>query len=162
MIPRRKNLCKCGCGQSCNKQYVHNHHGRKSTRYVVDGNGCWVWQLSTFKNTGYGKLEVQGKTLYAHRYYYQLAVGDIPKGKELDHKCKNILCVNPDHLEPVTHPTNVRRGSLTKLTSEDVSRIREQYAEGESQYKIAANFSISQGHVSDIVNGKRWLDDTSP
>ena len=38
-----------------------------------------------------------------------LAVGPIPDGREIDHLCRNHRCVNPDHLEPVTHLENMRR-----------------------------------------------------
>jgi hypothetical protein len=46
----------------------------------------------------------------AHRFAYENLVGEIPDGLALDHLCRNPRCVNPDHLEPVTHAENVRRG----------------------------------------------------
>lgn len=47
----------------------------------------------------------------AHRFAYELHKGPIPKGLEIDHLCRNTLCVNPNHLEAVTHRENVRRGT---------------------------------------------------
>lgn len=52
----------------------------------------------------------------------------MPKGKELDHvkeKCKHRHCINPDHLEPVTHLENVLRGKNTKISTETEEEIRE-------------------------------------
>lgn len=77
----------------------------------VDFTGpCWVWTGYTNAD-GYGKL-CRGTTTYAaHRVAYFGMVGEIPNGLELDHLCRNRACVNPDHLEPVTHHVNVMRGS---------------------------------------------------
>jgi hypothetical protein len=72
----------------------------------VDAVGpCWAW---TGGRSGgrYGMYRRQ----YAHRIAYEQLVGPIPDGLELDHLCRNTLCVNPDHLEPVTHAENTRRG----------------------------------------------------
>lgn len=76
----------------------------------VDESGCWLWTAST--NHGYGHFWVSpdvGK-VYAHRYAYELLVGPIPDGLEIDHLCKVRNCVNPEHLEPVTKEENWRRG----------------------------------------------------
>jgi hypothetical protein len=48
---------------------------------------------------------------YAHRVVYEILVGPIPSGLQLDHICSVPWCVNPDHLEPVTAKENTRRGS---------------------------------------------------
>ena len=53
---------------------------------------------------------MDGTAKKAHRVSWELLVGPIPEGLELDHLCRNHGCVNPDHLEPVTHAVNVRRG----------------------------------------------------
>jgi hypothetical protein len=64
---------------------------------------CWIWTGGT--NKGYGKTHGR----YAHRRAYELLVGPIPPGLELDHLCAVPLCVNPDHLEPVTRTENIDR-----------------------------------------------------
>lgn len=78
--------------------------------------GCWEWTLS-LNNHGYGIVSVgDGKQRYAHRVAYVAANGPIPKGLELDHLCRNPKCVNPDHLEAVTHFENHQRGKRATAT----------------------------------------------
>lgn len=81
-------------------------------RVNKDGpNGCWVWTGTRLQRGGYGVLLIKGKSTRAHRYAYQLLRGPIPDGLQIDHLCRNRLCVNPDHLEAVTLVTNVLRGN---------------------------------------------------
>lgn len=71
--------------------------------------GCWLWIAATIGD-GYASFMVSGKQVLAHRYAYEKKYGPVPDGKELDHKCRVRCCVNPDHLEPVTHKENINRG----------------------------------------------------
>lgn len=66
---------------------------------------CWLW-TGAVQNRGYGNF----RSKLAHRVSYEKYVGPIPKGLTLDHLCKNRLCVNPKHLEPVTQYVNNMRG----------------------------------------------------
>lgn len=70
--------------------------------------GCWLW-LGTESAT-YGQFWRAGRMHGAHRVAYEALVGPVPDPLELDHKCRVRCCVNPAHLEPVTHLVNVRRG----------------------------------------------------
>lgn len=86
-----------------------NTDQRGAIGYIIQEDGCWGWTGSPNGN-GYGHARVDGKTYVAHRYVYQSTVGPIPEGLQLDHLCRNRMCVNPSHLEPVTHRENVLRG----------------------------------------------------
>jgi hypothetical protein len=70
---------------------------------------CWLWTGGK-TGLGYGQLGVNGRAFLAHRWIYEVCNGPIPAGLELDHLCRNPGCVNPDHLEPVTHRINLLRG----------------------------------------------------
>lgn len=73
--------------------------------------GCWEWTGARTRN-GYGHVKVGGIHWMAHRYAYTVQVGPIPDGLQLDHLCRNRACINPAHLEPVSHGENLRRGRV--------------------------------------------------
>jgi len=60
---------------------------------------------------GYGYFHGDNGMMPAYRWAYEYCMGPIPEGLSLDHLCRNPRCVNPDHLEPVTHRENVLRGN---------------------------------------------------
>lgn len=75
-------------------------------------SGCWLWDSNTLWN-GYGTLTDmthKNRSVLAHRFSYELHKGPIPKGLRIDHLCRVRGCVNPAHLEAVTHQENCRRG----------------------------------------------------
>lgn len=119
--------CQCGCGGDTNiakktisakgivkgqpMRYLRGHSGswRESGGYAIDATtGCWVWQRSTCFQ-GYGQVWSNGKLQRAHRLFYEQHRGPIPERLQIDHLCGNRLCVNPEHLEPVTAIENTRR-----------------------------------------------------
>lgn len=69
---------------------------------------CWEW--TGCASRGYGQFRVGARMQQAHRVAYELLVGPTPEGLEIDHLCRNRACVNPSHLEPVTHRVNLLRG----------------------------------------------------
>jgi hypothetical protein len=72
-------------------------------------NGCWQWARPN-PQRGYGYLSVRGTLKLAHVIGWELFRGPVPDdGLEFDHLCCNTSCVNPWHLERVTHSENVRR-----------------------------------------------------
>ena len=72
--------------------------------------GCFMWFGAINITTGYGIIKIDGKQWLAHRAMYIIEKGEILEGLVLDHLCRNRWCVNPNHLEPVTHKTNILRG----------------------------------------------------
>lgn len=101
------------------------------TRYEVNEDGCWIWQGPLWAN-GYGKpsKHIHGTRL-AHRAFYLEHVGPVPEGYDVDHRCHNEdpmcvrgsecphrACVNPAHLQAVTHRENLIRGMAAQRMCE--------------------------------------------
>jgi len=74
---------------------------------------CWNWTGHIIRK-GYGYFHFDNKNGLAHRFAYKYWKGEIPKGLEIDHLCNNKKCVNPTHLEAVSHAENMRRAILPK------------------------------------------------
>lgn len=79
-------------------------------------DGCWQWTGATSPH-GYGRVNHLKKTWLSHRYVWTHLRGEIPDGLDLDHLCRNRSCVNPAHLEPVTHLVNMRRAERVARTT---------------------------------------------
>ena len=165
--------CQCGCGGKTSiasrtnvrrgwvrgepVSYIHNHHRRKTNRYIEVDMGystpCWLWQLARTRD-GYGQVGgPNGGTMLAHRLYYAQHRGPIPAYRQLDHLCHVTSCVNPHHLDPVTAAENIRRGSGTKLTAIDVQQIRQS---SETQAVLGRRYGVCQPHISRIKSRQTW------
>jgi len=70
---------------------------------------CWLWTAGRDRY-GYGQFWFAGRHVGAHGFAYQLLVGPVPDGLQIDHCCRVRHCVNPAHLEPVTCRENLMRG----------------------------------------------------
>lgn len=116
---------------------------------------------------GYGKVWT-GIREFVHRVSYRLAVGPIPDGMEVLHKCDNPPCFRPDHLFTGTHMDNMKDASVkgrlphgekhrdAKVTRDQVVEIRRLYRDGTSQRKLATRFGIDKSVVSRLVTRKTW------
>jgi hypothetical protein len=168
--------CHCGCRRlttlatkTCTKRavrkgdrlsYLPGHSPRNaSLRYTIDPiTACWNWQRKINPQWGYGSTSQDGQTVLAHRAMYEAYKGQIPEGLELDHRCENPRCVNPDHLEPTTTAENVRRSKRCKVTIAIANEIRARYAQGDiSQHALARQYPLSQTMISHIVNNLAWI-----
>lgn len=80
-------------------------------------DGCWIW-TAALDRAGYGRTEdtSQRRKVAVHRFMYELLVGPIPDGLQIDHLCRVRACCNPAHLEPVTSAENTRRGEPAQRT----------------------------------------------
>lgn len=81
-----------------------NELTRFLSKFIVQSSGCWLW-IGARTRDGYGRL-FPGR---AHRLAYEHWVGPIPIELEIDHRCHNRACVNPDHLDLTSHTVNNRR-----------------------------------------------------
>lgn len=100
--------------------------------YAPQLGPCWLWK-SGLNVGGYGAFQVGRGKRAAHRFSYELLVGPIPVGLQLDHLCRVTACVNPAHLEPVTCRENLLRGETW-------------------QARNAAKTHCPQGHPYDAAN----------
>lgn len=117
------------CGRPLRGPLYCNRHRKRYARYgdpLAFGSGrryptpeerfwpkvnktetCWLWTGYVDNDKGYGRFAYPGGTL-AHRFAYELLVGPIPDGLQVDHKCRVKSCVNPDHLQAVTQELNMQ------------------------------------------------------
>lgn len=134
-------LCECGCGKPTTivarsdlvagrikgqpNRYLRGHNP-KGTLPTLEARfwqkvdrgrlqDCWLW-LGSIDKCGYGRFWVGDRLDGAHRFAWELFIGPIPEGYELDHLCRVTHCVNPAHLEPVTHRENMGRGVKASQT----------------------------------------------
>lgn len=77
--------------------------------------GCWLW-IGLSMPTGYGCVNLNGRRWYCHRLMYHLLVGEISNGLHCDHLCRNRICCNPLHIEPVTPRENLLRSPITNAS----------------------------------------------
>ena len=82
----------------------------------TNASGCWLWSGST-NGVGYGMVTLFKQHRTIHSVFYEHFIGSVPEGKELDHKCRNRNCFNPNHLEAVTRRENLHRGSHQNMKS---------------------------------------------
>jgi hypothetical protein len=168
--PNPSGLCMCGCGQrtSLSRQtdlkrgyvagtpvrFCPGHGPHKTTpadRWMVDENGCWIWQWAVSPRTGYG----MHKGRPAHRVVWQEHHGPLAEGVHLHHRCEKRLCVNPAHLEPISAADHVRH-HRSPLTLEDAEAIRSAprgYGTGRA---LAAHYGVGEGTICAIRKGRSF------
>ena len=83
---------------------------RFMSEVTVTSDECWMWAGRLDKD-GYGLFRVAGRDVRAYAFAYEMWIGSVPEGLEIDHTCRYRACVNPAHLEAVTHRENVLRGN---------------------------------------------------
>ena len=145
-----------------------------SNYVAVPETGCWLW-LGAWNRGRYGDARKHGgkRRALAHRMFFAVYKGDIPKGMEVCHKCDTPPCVNPDHLFLGTHKDNMRdcsrkgriAGDLkrdTKLNTEKVILIRERVMAGESRRALGREFGVNENAIRQVISGRTWSFVKSP
>lgn len=113
---------------------------RFAEKIALAESGCIEWIAGT-NGVGYGVVHLGPadghRKVYAHRWSYEYHVGPIPDALHLDHLCRNTVCVNPEHLEPVTAGVNVLRGySSPAINSRKVLCLRGHDLDGSNVYIV--------------------------
>lgn len=135
----------------------------------VDTSGeCWEWTACRNRG-GYGVFQTSGSSQdTAHRVAHRLALGKIPDGMLVCHRCDNRGCVRPEHLFLGTDDDNRndmiakrrhRHGAahgMAKLSEVDVLGIRNARAGGETLQSIATRYGVNVGTIWKIATGKLW------
>lgn len=156
---------------NCQHIFPHDTMEERFWNQVVrrGDDECWEW-ISSHRKNGYAIISAKtssGNYLFAHRYSYLLAHGEIPDEMWVLHRCDNRLCVNPAHLFLGTSADNVAdkvaKGRQAKgedsplaiLTEGKVREIRSLYPEVSSS-KLSAMYGVSHTTICRILNGKLW------
>jgi len=155
----------------------------QSKNYTVAENGCWLHNCASSDKDGYVLFSVNGKFRRAHRFFWEMHNGEIPKGMFVCHRCDTPRCCNPEHLFLGTHQDNVddmvrkgrhivadsRRGKhgkqargsscgSSKLTELSVTHIRIALAMGASRQAVADAYGVTYPNILAIETRKTWRD----
>lgn len=133
-----------------------------------DGDECIAFPYC--KTKGYGKTEVNGVEIYAHRFVCEQVNGPAPTDQhQAAHSCGNgnKACVTPRHLYWATHTENqadrVEHGThnrgkrqwMCRLNEAQVTEIRSRNGR-QTSAEVAAEFAISARHVRGIWSRRTW------
>jgi hypothetical protein len=126
---------------------------------------CWLINGTVPTADGYGTFSINGKSIRAHRFSYEVFHGPIPPTLVVRHRCDTPLCVNPYHLQT---------GTTTDNVMDRVLRNRSAKGEGNGQSKITAaiakkiflderpysqitkTYGLHKSSISQIKLGKTW------
>lgn len=162
----------------CNKHYLrHAIHGqvdlpkRDASAYLSGRSAqvgeCLVWQLKSSK-AGYGIASFAGQQYPAHVLSWMTANGtQVPDGRQINHRCHNRACINPEHLYAGTQKQNMadmiaagrcnyargERVGAAKLDAAKVEFIRRSI---ETHAALARQFSVSQSLVRAVRQHLVW------
>lgn len=103
--------------------------------FVDKAGDCWEWLGS--RDTKYAtKIKVNDLRDRPHRIAYILTKGAIPDGMQIDHICRNMLCVNPGHLRTVTPKQNSENKGTASVQGSSAYRGVSRTSEGKWRARV--------------------------
>lgn len=132
---------------------------------LPDAPGCWLWAQAP-QPSGYGRVRIQGRSVFTHRLSWEVHYGAIPPGMFVCHRCDTPICVNPNHLFLGTPADNSAdrdrkrrqafgsRISAARLTEADVIQIRS--TQGMTYSAMARQFGVCKSTIGQIRRNQNW------
>lgn len=109
----------------------------------VDRSGdCWVWKATKIRSRRgglYGSFGFKMDKVLAHRFAYAIAHGECPTNRQIDHMCRNTLCVNPAHLQAVTQQQNMENIPANKRSKSGIRDVHWNNGRKKWQVKVFRN-----------------------
>lgn len=134
--------------------------------YLQETDDCIIWPYGK-TTAGYGRFQMDGVELYAHRSMAGMAHGEPFEGAQAAHTCGNPSCINKRHLYWATPSQNsadkLKHGTEQRGEKHGQAVLNEQQvkdiyaAKGRiSQRKLGERYGVNQATVSDIHTGRTW------
>lgn len=132
---------------------------------VNEETGCWEWTAT--RSSIYGRFQLAGKLLQAHRVSAADFYGPVPEGMHALHHCDIERCVNPKHIYYGTNQDNSddrglrglgirgERNGTVKLTAANVLEIRK-LAKNHTQRYLGNLFGVTQANIQYITSRSTW------
>lgn len=125
-----------------------------------------IWRIAGYNRKGYWEISYFGKHLRAHRVVFAKFKGRLKPDLVVYHRDGVGLNNHPDNLNLVTQAiSNLQRFTRTppvmghRVLDWETVRVIRHFSNYRISYReISAQFGISKGHISEIVNNQIWIE----